>query len=71
MSSRPLPEFLCGHSRNIVIIRAVTIQWTGLLDWTTGLTKDSGNEQEYTEIRQRHAGKTWLFSIAPRASPQW
>ena len=31
--------------------------WTGLLDWTTGLTKTLSG-RKYTEIRQYHTGKT-------------
>ena len=26
-----------NQGRNINIVRGITIQWTGLLDWTTGL----------------------------------
>ena len=40
------------------------------VDWTTGLdywTHEDGNEQEYTEIRQRHTGKTWSFMIYHRS----
>ena len=64
--------------RRLTFFKAVTIQWTGLLDWTTGLDYwTHGNylwrrkEQDYTEIRHRHTGKTWLFSIAPSASARF
>ena len=42
--------------------------WIGLLD--SRKLPLAGNEHKYTEIRQHHTGKTWLFSIAPRPSPQ-
>ena len=45
----------------IAVAMAVTIQWTGLLDWTTGLTKTEMN-RKYIEIRQCHTGKTWSFT---------
>ena len=51
------------YAQRIQITTAVTIQWTGLLDRSTaGLTKTEMN-RNIPEIRQRHTGKTWSFTV--------